>query len=190
MLWSHPLLLMFGFTKWLCYFIHLAMKAWKSIMVFNSHYSWIVSPQVVSTLLTAEILAKNYSFAVGEVNETYERFLFNKMHQTEGESFESFLAAICSLMKTCNYHKDSQDSILRDRIVLGIREQETQKLLLYTRGQTNARSVWTFARQLRMPTYKERYWGQTQGLFRRLRKSVGHDNDQLRSRRHGKLPLI
>ena len=31
---------------------------------------------------------------------------------------------------SCNYHKDSQDSILRDHIVLGIREQETQKLLL------------------------------------------------------------
>jgi hypothetical protein len=79
---------------------------------------------------TDEILAKFDSFAVGEVNETYERFLFNKREQKEGESFESFIAAVRSLMKTCNYHMDSQDSILRDRIVLGIREQETQKLLL------------------------------------------------------------
>ncbi len=79
---------------------------------------------------TEEILAKFDSFAVGEVNETYERFLFNKREQKEGESVESFIAAIRGLMKTCNYHADSQDSILRDRIVLGIREQETQKLLL------------------------------------------------------------
>ena len=70
----------------------------------------------------AEIFENVYSFAVDEVNETYERFLFNKRDQKEGESFEFFLAAIHSFMKTCNYHKDSQDSILRDRIVLGIRE--------------------------------------------------------------------
>ena len=47
-----------------------------------------------NTRTTAEILAKFDCFAIGEVNETYERFLFNRRDQKEGESFESFLASI------------------------------------------------------------------------------------------------
>ena len=34
-----------------------------------------------------EVLAKFEEFAVGEVNETYKRYLFNKRCQHEGESF-------------------------------------------------------------------------------------------------------
>ena len=89
----------------------------------------------------AEILQKFEEFAVGETNETYERFIFNKRDQHADESFESFLSAIRSLMKTCNYHQNSIDSILRDRIVLGIRDTESQKTLLKERNLTLARAI-------------------------------------------------
>ena len=36
---------------------------------------------------TAEIVAKFDTFAVGEVNETYERFVFNQQVQKGDESF-------------------------------------------------------------------------------------------------------
>ena len=52
------------------------------------------------------------------------------------ESFETFLAAICSLVKTCNYCENCVDSILRDRIVLGIRDTTTQTALLKERNLT------------------------------------------------------
>ena len=78
----------------------------------------------------AEIIDKFDAFAVGEINETYERFIFNKRCQQEGESFECFLAAIRTLVKTCNYCQNCLDSILRDRIVVGIRDSETQQTLL------------------------------------------------------------
>ena len=71
-------------------------------------------------ITVADIIAKFDTFAVGETNETYERFLFNKRNQLDCESFETFLAAIRSLVKTCNYCENCIDSILRDRIVLGI----------------------------------------------------------------------
>ena len=84
----------------------------------------------------AEVIAKFQEFAVGEVNETYERFMFNRRCQHEGESFESFLAAIRSLIKTCNYCDNCVDTILRDRIVLGIRDPDTQTQLLKERALT------------------------------------------------------
>ena len=83
-----------------------------------------------------EVLAKFEEFAVGEVNETYERYLFNKRCQHEGESFESFLTAIGSLIKTCNYCDTCIDSILRDRIVIGIRDSDIQTQLLKERKLT------------------------------------------------------
>ena len=87
-------------------------------------------------ITVADIIAKFNTFVVGETNETYERFLFNKRNQLEGESFETFLAAIHSLVKTCNYCENCIDSILRDRIVLGIRDTTTQTALLKERNLT------------------------------------------------------
>ena len=78
----------------------------------------------------AEITAQFDTFAVGEVNETYERFIFNKRDQKDGESFESFLAAIRNLVRTCNYCDNCVNSIVRDRIVLGIQAPDTQQSLL------------------------------------------------------------
>ena len=76
------------------------------------------------------------SFAIGEVNEPYERYIFNKRHQDESESFELFLSALRKLIKTCNYCRTCVNSILRDRIVLGIRDTNTQQALLKERKLT------------------------------------------------------
>ena len=77
-----------------------------------------------------EILDMFDSYAVGEVNETYERYLFYQRDQKEGETFENFLASIRSLVKTCNFCNNCIDSLLRDRIVLGILDKETRSTLL------------------------------------------------------------
>ena len=69
-----------------------------------------------------EIISKFDAFAVGEVNET-----FNNRDQKEGETFESFYAAIRSLAKTCNY---CINSFLRDRIVIGIRDATMETTVL------------------------------------------------------------
>ena len=79
---------------------------------------------------TNEIIAKFDNFAVGEINETYGRFVFNQGCQSPDENFETFMTSIRTLIKTCNYHQGSVDSILRDRIVLGVIDKETQKRLL------------------------------------------------------------
>ena len=66
------------------------------------------------------------------MNITYERYVFNKRFQQEAETVECFLASIRRLVKTCEYCENCVSSIIRDRIVLGIRDPETQhyKLVL------------------------------------------------------------
>ena len=78
---------------------------------------------------------------VGATNDTYERFKFNKRTQSENESFDSFLADLKKLIKTCNYCNDCQPSLLKDRIVLGIRDSSVQKDLLKTADLTLQKTV-------------------------------------------------
>ena len=69
-------------------------------------------------------------YAQGETNETYERFIFNSRSQKEGEGIEKYVAALRTLAQTCNFCACLQDSPIRDRIVLGSRDDSTQKRLL------------------------------------------------------------
>jgi hypothetical protein len=48
-------------------------------------------------------MQKFEEFAVGEVNETYERYVFNKRNQNEGEIFESFISPLRMLIKTSSH---------------------------------------------------------------------------------------
>ena len=82
----------------------------------------------------AEILQKFKDFAVGEENETYERYVFNKRIQADGESFDAFLADLRNLLRSCNYCQNCTPGILRDRIVLGIKDANTQTALLKERN--------------------------------------------------------
>ena len=52
---------------------------------------------------TLEIIDKFEHYAVGEVNETFERYLFYKRVQSEGETFEQFESDLRVLVKTCSF---------------------------------------------------------------------------------------
>ena len=69
------------------------------------------------------------AYFIGETNEIYEAYLFNQRVQEVGESFDSFLTALRTLAKTCNFGS-MQDRMIRDRFVVGIKENSTRKKLL------------------------------------------------------------
>ena len=77
----------------------------------------------------AEIIKEFYNYAVGETNETYERYIFNSREQKEGEPIDRYVAELRTLAQSCNFCTSHQDSLIRDRIVLGIRDGETRKRL-------------------------------------------------------------
>lgn len=73
---------------------------------------------------------------VGVTNVIYERFVFNKRDQRKDEPIEDYVAALRTLAKTCNFTPAMHDSLLRDRIVIGIRDQATREKLLQERDLT------------------------------------------------------
>ena len=68
-------------------------------------------------------------FCVGETNDIYKRYQFNKRDQESGKSIDSYVTSLRTLAKTCNYGS-LLDSLIRDRIVVGIRDNGTRKRLL------------------------------------------------------------
>lgn len=69
-------------------------------------------------------------FVIGQRNKTYERYKFNSRSQQEGESVSAYIIEIRSLAQTCNFCSCLHNTLIRDRVVLGIRDHETRKRLL------------------------------------------------------------
>ena len=84
----------------------------------------------------AKIIQKFDEFTIGELNETFERYTFNSRNQQENESIDAYVTALRTLAKTCNLCDCMRDSIIRDRIVLGIQGHRTRKWLLQERSLT------------------------------------------------------
>lgn len=71
-------------------------------------------------------------YFVGQTNVTYERYVFNRRTQETDETFDAFFSDLRKLVKSCEYGT-LEESIIRDRIVIGIRDDSTRKKLLQTR---------------------------------------------------------
>lgn len=78
----------------------------------------------------SETMKEFDKYAIGETNETYERYMFNSRDQKEGKSIDAYVGTLRTLGQTCNFCTCLHDSLMRDRIVLGVRESETGKCLL------------------------------------------------------------
>ena len=77
---------------------------------------------------------------IGELNEVYERYLFNRRQQEAGETFDVFIGDLRRLVRTCQYGT-AEESVIRDRIVLGIHDDATRKKLLQTRKLDLPRAI-------------------------------------------------
>ena len=82
------------------------------------------------------VISKLEKHCIGEVNEIYERYCFNRRDKLRTESVDNFVAELKTLAKTCNFCECLRDSLIRDRIVLGIKNEQTTKKLLRTRDLT------------------------------------------------------
>lgn len=81
------------------------------------------------------IIAGFEAFCVGAVNTTYERYRFNQRTQNVGERFDVYLGEIRRMAKSCNFAA-VENSMLRDRIVVGIKDDATRRKLLQVRELT------------------------------------------------------
>ncbi len=76
------------------------------------------------------ILQKFDEKIIGHYNETYERYVFNQRSQTQGESIDEYVCALTTMAKRCSFCDCLEDNLIRDRIVIGIHDNETRKSLL------------------------------------------------------------
>ncbi|XP_062512805.1 uncharacterized protein K02A2.6-like [Corticium candelabrum] len=75
-----------------------------------------------------EVIAKFEEFFRIRRNVIYERARFNRRNELEGESIEQYITALYELVETCEYG-GLQQEMLRDRIVVGIRDQALSERL-------------------------------------------------------------
>ncbi|XP_061185196.1 uncharacterized protein K02A2.6-like [Saccostrea echinata] len=64
-----------------------------------------------------------------KTNVIYERYIFNTADQMPNESFDDYLCRLRELAKTCEFG-DIMDQMIRDRIVLGTKDQSVRGRLL------------------------------------------------------------
>lgn len=76
-----------------------------------------------------EVINAFEDFCIPKKRIVYERFLFFTRNQEENEPFDSFLMDIKRLSKTCDFGNQN-DSLLRDRIVLGTNNRKLQEKML------------------------------------------------------------
>ena len=87
-----------------------------------------------STLLFEE-------YFTGQTNETFERYLFNSRSQKEDESIDHYVSALRALANSCNFCQCLHDSLIRDKIVFGIKEPALRKRLLHERKLTLEKAI-------------------------------------------------
>lgn len=66
-------------------------------------------------------------------NEVFERLKFSRRHQQPGESFDSWIVCLRTMVKGCNYGT-SVESVLCDQVVLGVTDSQTQEKLLFEKS--------------------------------------------------------
>ena len=71
----------------------------------------------------------------------YERYRFNNRNQAPGESIVIYLTALRTIARNCTHHSITPDEILRDRLVLGIRDDHVRESLLRLNDLTLQRAV-------------------------------------------------
>ena len=73
-------------------------------------------------------------------NLTYERYVFNSRSQNESESINSYVTELRNLAANCEFG-DLRDSLIRDRVVLGIRGQAMRERLLRVEDLTLEKAI-------------------------------------------------
>jgi hypothetical protein len=56
--------------------------------------------------------------------------MFNKRQQLDGESVDNYFTELRHLAETCHFENITEEQIIRDRLVLGIRDQKVRERLL------------------------------------------------------------
>ena len=88
----------------------------------------------------AVVIKKFEEYCTPKKNVTYERHVFNTRAQGATEGINAYVTEMRKLARNCEF-KELCDSIIRDRIVCGIRNNEVRKRLLREKDLNLERAV-------------------------------------------------
>ena len=100
----------------------------------------LVSPKVPKECSMNELVEVLNNHYKPQVIVIYERFKFYRRRQEPHETVASLIAALKSLAATCDFG-DRLEGMLRDKLVMGLKEESTQHVLLTEKKLTFARAV-------------------------------------------------
>ncbi|KAK7102732.1 hypothetical protein V1264_020913 [Littorina saxatilis] len=121
-----------------------------------------------------DLLVKKFSeYFLPKRNLIHDRSLFNSRVQNSGETVEEFVRALQSLVVHCHY-ADTEDQV-RDRLVIGLRDQRLKEKLQLQNDLTLERVI-TMARQQKQ--LKEQMKEQSQKLEKLDIDGASHRRDQ------------
>ena len=95
-----------------------------------------MDPEKLDTLI---LMVK--TAVLGEVNDTYERYVFRTRTQQKGETFDEFLLALREMQKTCDVCEHMADKFLKDQIIFGVRDDSVREKLLQERQLTLPKTI-------------------------------------------------
>ena len=89
----------------------------------------------------ASVIAKFDAYCEPRTQVIYERYRFNNRKQERGEYIVTYLTKLKTIAKNCKHDEITADEILRDRIVLGIRDDKIRERLLRCNDLTLQKAI-------------------------------------------------
>ena len=81
------------------------------------------------------------TFVMGKVNPTYERYLLRKRVQKLGESIETLITDLKTMVKVCEIPASFINDIIKDQIIFGIMDNAPRERLLQEKDLTLSKCI-------------------------------------------------
>ena len=89
----------------------------------------------------SDVLAKFDEYCEPRTQVIYERYRFNNRKQEPGESISAYVTELRVIAKNCAHDEITPDEILRDRLVLGVRDEKVRERLLRVNDLTLSKAI-------------------------------------------------
>ena len=89
----------------------------------------------------ADVIKKFDQNFLGQIQEFFERFQFNRRNQESGESIDEYMSVLRNMAKTCGFCDCMRELLIMDRILLGILDDKTREELLSTHDLTLVKAI-------------------------------------------------
>ena len=88
-----------------------------------------------------DVLAKFDEYCEPRTQVIYERYRFNNRKQEQGEGISAYVTELQVIAKNCALEEITPDEILRDRLVLGVRDEKVRERLLRINDLTLSKAI-------------------------------------------------